>query len=265
MPLDTTGAALSIPSNLPAHRDAWLAFAPAGSIAAPDFGDRVRDHIQARPDVAIFYADDVAAECDEPIDQLRLKPEFDQTLLAAQDYVGAPLIVRASAFAALGGLRVEMGTAVMADLLFRANAAGMAIARIPRVLLGHRGRRVRAREADYRMMLGNQPPLLPHDFIAGPEPGTFAQLRRFGDDAPPVTIIIPTRRSMVPNGSGSYIERLLDGIGETDWPMDRLTVIVGDDVAGPPSWATCKRPFTLRWIETPTIVPSASSCGSCGR
>lgn len=251
VPLDETGAPLGLPTDLPADRDHWIAFAPRGSLAAPDFADRVRDAADNRPDVGIFYADDVAAESDPEIDRLRLKPEFDQTLLAAQDYVGAPLIVRASALAALGGLRSEMRSAATADLLFRAHQAGIGIARIPHVLLGHPGKRVRASVADYRAMLGNQPALLPHDLIEGQEPGTFALLRRFGADAPPVTIVVPTRRSALPDGNGTYVERLLEALTQTDWPMDRLTVIVGDDIKGKPAWAARTWPFTLRWIATP--------------
>ena len=249
--LDPTGAVADLPGNLPADRDHWIAFAPAGSIASPDFSDKVRHYGGTRPDAAILFADDLAAESDEPVNQLRLKPEFDVTLLAAQDYIGAPVIVRASAFAQLGGLRPEMGTAVMADLLFRAHAAGMSIVRIPHVLLGHAGRRVRANQADYRMVLANQPALLPYDVVPGPETDTFALLRRFGDDAPPVTIIVPTRRSMLPDGSGTYLERLLEGIAQTDWPMHRLTVLVGDDVESGAEWAAHEWPFTLRRIETP--------------
>lgn len=247
--LDEAGAIAELPDNLPTDRDHWVAFAPAGSLAAPDFADIVHHNADQRPDVAIFYADDVAVESDEPIDRLRLKPEFDVTLLAAQDYVGAPLIVRASALATLG-VRREFGTAAMADLLFRAHQAGMAIARIPRVLLGHPGRRVRASETDYRMMLANQPMLLAYDVAPGRAPDTLALLRRFGNDAPPVTIIVPTRRSALPDGSSTYIEQLLGGLSRTDWPMDRLTVVVGDDISGKPAWAGKAWPFALRRIET---------------
>ncbi len=248
--LDPEGSLASLPDDLPTDRDHWIAFAPAGSIASPDFVERVRDHARDRPDVAIFYADDVAAQAEEPIDQLRLKPAFDVTLLAAQDYVGAPVIVRGAALAALG-TRPETGTAVMADLLFRAHHAGMAIARIPHVLIGHPGQRVRASEVDYRMMLANQPALLPYDVLSGDAPGSLALLRRFGQDAPPVTVIVPTRRSVLPDGSGTYLERLLDGLARTDWPMERLTVIVGDDLTGTPDWADRAWPFTLRHIKTP--------------
>lgn len=249
--LDENGAPASMTVDLPTDRDHWLAFAPAGSVAAPDFADHVRHHVAARPDVSLFYADDVAAQSEATIDQLRLKPEFDPILLAAQDYVGAPVIVRASALAMLGGLRNEMGTAAIADFLFRARAAGMGIARIPHVLIGHPGRRVRARGDHYATMLANQPALLAFDVVPGLAPDTFGLLRRFGSDAPPVTIVVPTRGSKLPDGRGTYIERLLDGLGETDWPMDRLTVIVGDDMSGEPDWAGRKWPFTLRRLETP--------------
>jgi hypothetical protein len=249
--LEPDGSPGPQPDDISADRHHWVAIAPRGTIAAPDFGDRVRSYTDARPDVGIFYADDVAAQTDSAVDRLRLKPEFDRTLLAAQDYIGAPLVVRASAFATLGGLRADMGTAAMADLLFRAHAAGISIARIPHVLIGHVGERQRPTKADYPMMLANQPFLLDQDIIEGPEPGSFAQLRRFGTAAPPVTIVVPTRRTPLSDGTGTYVERLLDGIARTDWPMERLTVIVGDDIAGEADWAVRTWPFTLRRIETP--------------
>jgi GT2 family glycosyltransferase/glycosyltransferase involved in cell wall biosynthesis/tetratricopeptide (TPR) repeat protein len=249
--LEPDGSASDIPDDLPVAHDRWVAFAPAGTIASPDFAQRLYDGAQARPDVAIFYGDDIAADTAEPIDQLRLKPEFDQTLLAAQDYVGAPIIVRGSALGKVGGLRAEMGTAVLADLLLRAHEAGLSIARIPHVLLGHPGKRVRAREDDYRSMLSNQASLLPYDVVSGFAPDTFALLRRFGDDVPQVSIIVPTRQSARPDGTGTYIERLLEDLTKTDWPMDRLTVIVGDDIPGTTAWAHKKWPFKLRRIETP--------------
>ncbi|WP_420138962.1 rhamnan synthesis F family protein [Sphingomonas sp.] len=249
VPLDEHGALSTMPDDLPTDRDHWIAFAPRDAVAAPDFVQRVEDQARDRPDVAILYGDDVAAEADEVIDQLRLKPEFDVTLLAAQDYVGAPIIVRGSALAALG-LRRDTGSAVMADLLFRAHAAGMSIGRIPHVLLGYRKGRVHAREADYRTMLAQQPSLRDFDVAPGPAPHSFTTQRRFVEE-PPVTLVIPTRRTPLPDGSGSYVERLLEGLTATDWPMDRLTVIVGDDIADEPAWALANWPFALHRIATP--------------
>jgi hypothetical protein len=75
--------------------------------------------------------------------------------------------------------------------------------------------------------------------------------RRFAGDQPPVTLVIPTCRSLHPGSGRAHLELLLDRIAQTDWPMDRLTVLVGDDIAGEPAWATRGWPFALRRIETP--------------
>lgn len=228
----------------------WIAFAPAGTFLAPEFHLAANHFFVHRPDVAIFYADDVAAETARAIDQIRLKPEFDLTLLIAQDYVGAPLFVRTTAFEKLGGLDPAMGTAVLADLLFRAHAAGLSIARIPSVLLAHPGPRIRPASADYARMLEAQP-ALNGQIAAGRTPSSFALMRRFdAETAPDVTIAVPTIRSKVRNGKETYIERLLAAVATADWPMDRLTVLVGDDIAGEPPWARKKWPFSLRRIET---------------
>ena len=228
----------------------WIAFVPAGSFLAPEFHLAANHFFVHRPDAAIFYADDVAADTDRAIDQIRLKPEFDRTLLAAQDYVGAPLFMRVSAFEALGGLDSAMGTAVIADLLFRAHDAGLSIARIPSVLLAHPGKRVRATREDYARMLDAQP-ALSGLIVPGRTPDSFALRRPFDQgDAPAVTIVVPTCRSKVRGGDGTYIERLLAAIETTDWPMTRVTVLVGDDVPGEPAWMRKTWPFALRRIET---------------
>ncbi|WP_294389647.1 rhamnan synthesis F family protein [uncultured Sphingomonas sp.] len=242
--------ATGVPADVPAERHHWVAFAPAGSLRAPHFAQAVLSHARERRDVAIFYADDVAGEVDEAVDALRLKPDFDLTLLAAQDYVGAPVIVRASALASLGGLRPEMGSAAVADLLFRAHAAGLSVARLPDVLIGHVGKRVRATLADYRAMLKLQPQLVGWQAEPGRTATSLMLGRRFDDGAPPLTIAVPTRRSMLPDGSRTYLERLLDGIAAADWPMEQVTVLVGDDVPGEPDWAKRPYPFTLRRRET---------------
>lgn len=232
--------------------DSWIAFAPAGSMLSPLLASSLLLHAAARPDAAIFYADDVAGAPEHPVDQFRLKPAFDRTLLSAQDYVGAPVMIRASALAALGGLNRAHGTAAVADLLFRADAAGFSIARIPEILLAHPGARVRATAADYAAMLAAQASLADFTIRPGRTPDTFRLDRRYDDGKePPVTLVIPTRRSLNEDGSGSWIAGLLDDLAGTDWPMDRLTVIVGDDVDDHPEWASVPRPYTLRRIETP--------------
>ena len=239
-----------LPDDLPADRDHWIVLAPRDTVLSPLFEHDWREAAAARPDVGIFYGDDFAAGEDGGTDQLRLKPAFDLTLLAAQDYIGAPLIVRASLFAELG-LHGEAGSAMLDDLLFRAHHAGASIERIPKVLLAHRGPRPRVVPAVRRDMLARQAQFAHYEFREGRAPDSLAQFRAFGGTFPEVSLIVPTRRSKPPGERTAYVEKLLKAIGATDWPMERLTVIIGDDIAGEPAWAGKSWPFALRRIETP--------------
>ena len=127
--------------------------------------------------------------------------------------------------------------------------------RIPEVLLAHPGRRVRATPAAHRAMLAMQPLLSAHEIVPGRAAGSWALARRFTPETTdPVTLLIPTRQTALPEGEGTYIEQLLNGIAAADWPMDRLTVLVGDDIPGDPDWAKADRPFNLKRIETPRPV-----------
>jgi glycosyltransferase involved in cell wall biosynthesis len=230
----------------------WVVLAPRGSVLSPLFASTLLTHAALRPDAGLFYADDIAGEVERAVDQFRLKPEFDQTLLCAQDYVGAPLAVRSAVLDALGGLDPAAGTAAVADLLFRAHGAGHVIARIPDVLLAHPGRRVVATPADYAAMLRAQPLLRDYAIAPGLTPETVAIDRLYAAGGePPVTLIIPTCRGCAQGAERPGIEQLLDNLHHVDWPMDKLTVIVGDDIAGEAAWAQAERPYRLRRIETP--------------
>jgi glycosyltransferase involved in cell wall biosynthesis len=237
--------------RIPAQFDRWLMFVPADSQIAPDFRSIFMAYAASRPDVAIFYADDVAVGEGGLANQLRLKPDFDVTLFIAQDYIGTPLIVRGSALHALGGLRHDLGQVALTDLIFRAWARGMSIARVPYVLAGHPGRRPVPSAEARRSVFDGHPALTGHDVRPGLTPGTLQLARRFSPDTQPeVTLLVPTRRSLMADGN-SYIARLLDSLAETDWPMDRLQVLVADDIPGVPDWETKPRPFSVRRIETP--------------
>ena len=238
-----------LPEDLPADRDHWIVLAPRESVLSPLFEHDWREAVAARPDVGIFYGDDFAAAEDRGNDQLRLKPAFDLTLLAAQDYIGAPLIVRASLFAEIG-LRPETGAAMLDDLLFRAHQAGASIERIAKVLLAYRGPRPRAERAVRRAMLSRQAQFAHHGFRDGRAPGSLAQVREFGGAFPDVSLIVPTRRSKLSGARTACVEQLLKAVARTDWPLERLTVIVGDDIPGEPAWAGKNWPFALRRIET---------------
>lgn len=230
----------------------WILFAPGNAYISPDLRHYFLSSSTNRPDVSLFYADDVAAG--EPmLNRLNFKPDFNRTLLVAQDYIGAPVAVRRKMLTDVGGLNPERGNAVIYDLILRVAEAGGVIARITEVLIGYEGHRPVAQVLERRLALTARKGF--GDNIAlfeGEAPGLLLQKRCFAKDRhPAVTIVIPTRRTQRPKSAETYIETLLASIAQAAWPMDRVTVIVGDDVIGEPNWSSKPWPFTLERIETP--------------
>lgn len=238
----------AIPEGRPSD---WLVIAPGNSRISPEAARLILAASMSRPDAALFYADDVAAAGDA-LDRIRLKPDFDGTLLAAQDYIGAPIIVRRKTYDDVGGLDPLRRTAALYDLVLKVAEAGGAITRIPEVLVGFDNTRPFADVGDRRAALAARKGFAEVDFFDSTDvSGLLVQRRGFTDRGyPAVTLVIPTRRTLRPRSQQSYVEHLLERIAETDWPMDRLTVIIGDDIAGGPEWATRPWPFQLVRIET---------------
>jgi len=229
----------------------WLFFAPASARISPDTSQLVFSSSSNRPDAVLFYADDVAA-VGEPLDRIRFKPDFNLTLHIAQDYIGAPIIVRRKTYEDVGGFDQTRGTAALFDLVLRVAEAGGSIARIPKVLIGFDGTRPIANKDDRRAALMARKSFADIELLDDDNhPELLVQHRRFANVGyPKVSIAIPTRRTLKPGSRTSYIEQLLEQLAETNWPMNRLTVIVGDDIVGTPEWATYPWPFRLRRIET---------------
>ena len=248
-PLRPGGLALAAPdkiASVPDSPDAWVVFAPEDALAAPAFQRIVTLAAMARPEVEIFYGDDVALGVKGP-ERVRLKPAFDLTLLGAQDYVGAPLIVRGSALRKLGGVRGEMGEAGLYDLVLRAAARGAGIERLPHVLAACPGMRPTAPVADRRRALQSWIGGGPFDVADGLTPDTLQLRRRFGA-YPEVTLVVPTRQSG-PDGA-PYVVELLDSLRGLDWPLDRLDVLIGDDSDRAATFDG-RWPFRIRRIATP--------------
>ena len=232
-------------------RDAWLMIAPKEGSYHPLTVRLFERAAASRPDVALFHGDDVALGEPDPLDQIRLKPDFDRTMFAAQDYIGAPLFIRGSVLHELGGLQPALGDAALYDLVLRVAERGMSIGRIAEVLLVQPGQRAHAPLEARQMMIGQSPLYAGCDVRPGDGSGLLQLEPRFPGERPHVSLCIPTRRSAVEEGGGSYVERLLKSLSTVDWPMDRLTVIIGDDVPGVPDWAEAAWPFLLHRIETP--------------
>ena len=231
-------------------REIWAVFAQETAQLAPALSQLVEAAAATRPDIAIFYGDDVALGEGGLLNQLRLKPSFDMTLLVAQGYIGTPVIVRGSALHQLGGLDEARGEAALDDLIVRAWTAGMAIERIAEVLLVHPGVRPVVSSSDRRDMLVANPAFDAYRIEGGATDGLLRLDRRLDKAAPHVTLLVPTRQSRTPDGL-ILVERLLDSLASTDWPMSRLHVIVADDVAGEPAWMATRRPFEVIRTETP--------------
>lgn len=231
--------------------DDWLVFAPGNARVRPDADRVIVAASSERPDVELFYADDAAVE-GEKLDRVRLKPDFNRTLLVAQDYIGAPVIVRRKTLRDIGGLAQACGSAVLYDLVLRVAEAGRTIGRIPEVLIVHTDRRPAPDLASRRAVLEAREDLRDVDLVEGTVPGLLRQRRRFTETTcPAITVLIPTNRTRRPGLEETYIERLLDSISRTDWPLDKITVIVGDNFLDEPDWARKTWPFALRRIETP--------------
>lgn len=235
----------------------WLIFVPKNSFIAPDALEFIKDAVIQRPDVALFYADDVAADEDD-LNRVRLKPDFNQALLVSQDYIGAPIIIRRKTLTSVGGLDVACGSAALYDLVFRLVESGGVISRIPRVLLGYEHQRPIALLEDRLAVLSQRNSLFDIEISMSKSTKLLSQRCRFYEVMyPNVTVVIPTRRTLRPNSEITYIEELLSRLSHTNWPMDRLTVLVGDDISYQPNWCHNSWPFSLRRIETIRDVSEA--------
>lgn len=229
----------------------WILFAPRDARVSPDARHFVLSSSTNRPDVSLFYADDVAAG-ENMLNRLNLKPDFNKTLLIAQDYIGAPIAVRRKTLMEIGGLDRTCGTAVLYDLVLRVAEAGGAISRISEVLIGYEGTRPTADIVARSNALTARKGFDDIALVDGHAPGLLMQRRQFARmEHPCVTIIIPTRRTLKPKSAETYVETLLASIAQAAWSMDRVTVIVGDDIMGEPDWALKQWPFKLKRIETP--------------
>jgi GT2 family glycosyltransferase len=230
-------------------RDSWLVLTPADGLAPPRFRSLVEPSLVSRLDVDVFYGDDLALGETSRLGRVRLKSAFDITQLVAQDYVGAPLIVRGSALHRLGGLREALGPAAVYDLLLRAAQTGMGIDRIPELLLAWPGARPVLSRAARRPAIEAWIGARPLEVVDGLTPESFELRRRF-DAYPAVTLVIPTRQSR-PRGGEPYVAQLLDSLARTDWPHDRLTALVGDDADQAGVLASGRWPFEVRRVATP--------------
>lgn len=242
-----------IPDLKPGDRDAWLVFAPGGSELNPRLERIVADLAWRRPDADLVYGDETVRRGAEP--EVVLKPALNPALLLAADYVGLPLVVRASAYVQLGGVSDEAGGAACYDLCLRALEEGLGLQRATEVLARHPGPRptppLEERRAALERMLARRGGMA--EARPGRRPGTF-EVRRLFREHPSVTLVVPTRRSAPekPGGGAAepFLHSFLRSLPASTWPMERIEVLVGDDLPGEAAYERESRPFRLRRVVT---------------
>jgi GT2 family glycosyltransferase len=257
VPLDQDGLpdlhAHQIPEQ--SMRGSWLLIAPANARLCPDFAEVLRREARIRPEVGIFYADEVEEAGPGP-KHLQLKPAMNLALQIADDYMGSPLMVLHSVFQRLRGFGDGTRTAVIYDFLLRAIQAGIGIECIPAVMIAHNGRRPRPLIDDRRRAVANW--IVAADESLEIEPGlteASLQLRRHFATFPEVTLVIATRQArqhQVRDGSfdKAHIVNFLESLTRTDWPLQRMKILIGDDVPDELIYAGGNYPFEVRRIDT---------------
>ena len=233
----------------------WYVFADPQVELHPELAALLHRYGVERPDVDIVYGDEViAAAPGRPLQHL-CKPDFDRTQLIAQDYIGLPIAVRGRAMAALGGLDASAASAQVYDLLLRAMATGLEIGRITQVLAVNRPDAVLATVPD-RLTALRRTLIQSHagDVVPGLTTSSVEFRRRF-DDPPHVTILVLAGRGSTP-GRAAMFPKLLESLRQTDWPMERLHVVTGDDAVAPDMEQ--RWPFDVR-LAAMTHCPSQAS------
>jgi hypothetical protein len=244
-----------------ATSDGWFVLAPETARLHPKFEAIVMGAARRRPDVRLFYSDEAIYTATVSQPRLLIKPSFNIGLLMAEDYVGLPLIIHASAFSKLNGLRVAAGCAATYDLLLRAVSAGIGIGHIPEALIASDGCTPRADGPDHKAALQTWLASLDHQLRIAPGASCRERSRASGrlERHPPVTLVIAEPHVTGSDVGSGYekpaVRTLLDNLARSDWPMDRLNVLVGcndvsEGISTSGSW-----PCQVRYVNSCFGVP----------
>jgi hypothetical protein len=241
-----------LPSSLRAadiDSGAWYALDEPDASIHPRLQEILGLEAETRPDVEVFYGDEVIFDPAEPRKaHALLKSSFDLTHLIAQDYIGWMLLVRGSRLVACCGRAVD-GALSTYGLLLNCMQEDSRVERIPHALsVRPLARRPLPFETRRRLLREWAREASPDcEFFEGLAPGSL-RMQRTLDDRPPVTLVISSAQAIRAD-VGRFQDRptvfhLLESLADADWPRDRLSVIVGDDIADDALRA--RWPFELR-------------------
>ncbi|WP_237479910.1 glycosyltransferase [Lichenibacterium dinghuense] len=244
---------LAQPAGSRAH---FFFVAPETSAIHPDAVALARPFMAERPDVGIFYADDAVVAPDGTVESVHCKTSFNPALLLADDYMAFPLLIRADILQKVElTFDGDMGEAGWYRFCLDALMAGVVIDRVPHTLLASPAprpkapRRARAAAAARWLAQAGQPFRLGEGRF-----GDTSRLQRAFADYPPVTLVIPTRQSApiddVGRAGRPFIANFLDSLKRSTYPLDRVTVLIGDDREDDTIYRGRDDPFAVKRIVT---------------
>jgi GT2 family glycosyltransferase len=211
-----------------------LALLEPGAVLAEQALYEVAAALRARPNLDVIYADEDRLDASKRRHAPRFRPMWSPELLATHNMLGQFCFYRLSLLRRVGGLRTEYGPAAGWDLALRTTAATMPdrIAHVPAVLchgrdghapeqqegyVEHGGRAVR----DWLTSEGLEAARLQPAPLS---PEAWHILYPLPKNLPVVSVIIPTR------DRAELLRACCHGLLEgTDWPADRLEVLVVDN------------------------------------
>ena len=234
---------------------AWYALDEPVARPHPELDRILSMASELRPDVDVFYGDEVV--CD-PVDLAQARPllksSFDLTHLIAQDYIGWMLLARGRRLIAYRDSAPDTDLCTYGLLLHCAQHDAR-IERISDALSVRPTKRAPLPLQMRRQLLETWARQAAPDanFFDGMAPDSLRMQRRLVDP-PLIALVVPTCQATCSVGTAPYRDRphilnLLESLGDTDWPLDRLSVIVGDDVEDDALYARAW-PFAIRRVDT---------------
>jgi hypothetical protein len=231
------------------------------SLIIPD-GTKVREDVsilldvarQKRPDVDIFYADEILHQASVNKKTHFCKPELDFSMLVANNYIGFPVFIRNNVLIQLLAGKNKLSNYDLYSILIKAALSGIVFQRIPEFLIMYETAYPQLTVSERISILESQfkESGRAYSFVKGLTDNTV-RLRKNFEKYPAVTIIIPTNRSKDKNNETArpYILNMLDSFVNLTWPMDKIRVIIGDNKGVNELYDGTKWPFELKVIDTP--------------
>ena len=189
----------------------------AGDLAEPDLVYQLVSRAWDDPRARILHWDDDLLTAAGTLRDPRFRPAWSPDILFGANYLGRSFAVRRETLLGVGGLRSELGDASWWDLVLRLDLGPDDVVRVPRVLT-HLRRRPDDRPAEAVSVLEAHLERLGRSGRIEPGPAGY-RVRWALDEAPHVTVVIPTRHNV------EMLSRCLPGLAATDYPSFDVVIM----------------------------------------